>query len=457
MDEDFIKALNELEDEKGLEPEVVFEALEKALIKAYERNYDDNANVEVTINRETGETLVSALKEVVEEVEDPLREISLEEGRKLSPAISLEEEIAVPVKPKNFGRIAAQTARNIVIQTLRDEERKVIYDELKDREKEAITGNIQRVDNGNYYVDLGRIEGIIPLGEQIPTENLKPGDRVKLFVKEVKEGNKGPQVILSRASEDLVTRMFELEVPEIHDGIVEIYNIAREAGSRSKIAVFSRDEDVDPVGACVGYQGQRIQVIVEELAGEKIDVIIYDKDPVVFLSNSLSPSDVTGVFTNLRERMARIIVPEDQLSLAIGKEGQNVRLAAKLTGWKIDIKGDVNYLEAIEAGELDIEFDGEVEFLESIEADIPEETLEKWEELKSPKKKESLEETEDLEDLEEAKEVSGKSLEELAKELEELQEDEELETEDLEFDLSKGLDSLRELAEELERDEESSD
>lgn len=455
MDKEFIKALKELEDEKGIEAEVVFEALEKALIKAYERNYDDHANVVVQINRDTGETLVSALKEVVEKVEEPVREISLEDARELSQNISLGEELAVVVKPKNFGRIAAQTARNIVIQTLRDEERKVIYNELKDKEKEAITGNIQRVDNGNYYVDLGRIEGIIPIGEQIPTENLKPGDRVKLFVKEVKEGNRGPQVILSRTAEDLVTRMFELEVPEITDGVVEIYNIAREAGSRSKIAVFTRDEDIDPVGACVGYQGQRIQVIVEELAGEKIDVIIYDKDPVVFLSNALSPSDVTGVFTNQREKMARIIVPEDQLSLAIGKEGQNVRLAAKLTGWKIDIKGDVNYLEAIEAEEMDIEFDGEVEFLESIDADIPEKTLEKWEELKAPKKKEKAAEEDDRKSLEEmAKELEdGKDSEE-AIEFEELEETEEIN--DLEFDLSEGLDSLKELAEELEDEEESS-
>lgn len=345
MNQELLGALDDLEASKGVSKEVILDALEKALEKSYEKNFDDHTNVEVHVDRENGEIRVFAVKTVVEKVSDPCREISLEEARQRDVDLSLEDELRVEVKPENFGRVAAQTARNIIIQKLHDAERQNVYDDYIDRVRDIITGTVQRVDLHHVYINLGRAEGIIPPREQIPGEHLKQGDRVKLYVMDVRNASKGAQILLSRAHADLVTRLFEQEVPEIAEGVVEIYSVAREAGSRSKIAVYSNEPDVDPIGACVGYKGSRVNIIVDELRGEKMDITIYDKDPKVFISNALSPAMVNNVITNIPEKSSYVIVPDDQLSLAIGREGQNVRLAARLTGWKIDIKGESEYLK----------------------------------------------------------------------------------------------------------------
>ncbi len=339
MNADFIAALDEIEREKGISRDVIFDAIEKALIKSYAKNYNDNANVSVKIDKETGKISVYAIKTVVEEVEDPIQEIVFDKALEISKAVQLGDQLTEEVTPMNFGRIAAQTARNIVIQAIKDAERDVIYGDFINREKEIITGNIHRIDRNCIYIDLGKTEGIVPPNEQVQEEHYEVNDRIKLYISEVKNTSKGAQIILSRTDPGLIVRLFELEVPEIHDGTVEIFSISREAGSRTKIAVFSKDPDVDSVGACVGFKGVRVNAIVDELQGEKIDIIVWDKDIKTFIANSLSPSDVVSVIINEEEKAARVVVPDDQLSLAIGKEGQNVRLAAKLTGWKIDIKG----------------------------------------------------------------------------------------------------------------------
>lgn len=348
MNKKLIEALEDLEESKGISKAVILDALEKALEKSYEKNFDDNTNVSVTINENNGDIKVYALRTVVAEVEDKYSQISLDEAKTMKKSVDIGDVVQVEVKPKNFGRVAAQTARNIVIQKLRDAERESIYDEYISRVKEMITGTVQRVDYNNIYINLGMTDGVVPQSEQIPGETYEAGDRIKLYVAEVRNNTKGPQVLLSRANHNLVIRLFEQEVPEIADGTVEIFSIAREAGSRSKLAVFSNDQNVDPIGACVGYKGSRVNVIVDELNGEKMDIVIYDKEPSVFISNALSPSKVNKVIINEPENSAIIVVPDDQLSLAIGKEGQNVRLAAKLTGWKIDIKGQSQYEESQE-------------------------------------------------------------------------------------------------------------
>lgn len=348
MNKKLIEALEDLEESKGISKAVILEALEKALEKSYEKNFNDNTNVSVHINDNNGDIKVYALKTVVDEVEDKYSQISLEEAKTVRKTAAIDDVVQVEVKPKNFGRVAAQTARNIVIQKLRDAERESIYDEYINRVKEMITGTVQRVDYNNIYINLGMTDGVVPQSEQIPGETYEAGDRIKLYVAEVRNNTKGPQVLLSRANHNLVIRLFEQEVPEIADGTVEIFSIAREAGSRSKLAVFSNDPNVDPIGACVGYKGNRVNVIVDELSGEKMDIVIYDKDSSVFISNALSPSKVNKVIINEPDNSAIIVVPDDQLSLAIGKEGQNVRLAAKLTGWKIDIKGQSQYEESQE-------------------------------------------------------------------------------------------------------------
>lgn len=366
MNKEFIDALKDIEKTKGVSADVIIEALEKALIKSYEKNFDDNANVVVNINRDNGEIKIYSVKKVVEKVTDPITEISEYEARELKSNLEIGDEFSVEVTPKNFGRIAAQTARNIVIQKIKDAEREIIYNEFIDREKEIITGLIQRIDRGTLYVDLGRVEGIVPYEEQIPGENYKINSRYKFYIKEVKNTTKGAQVILSRSDVGLVKRLLELEVPEINEGIVEVYSIARETGSRTKLAVFAKDENVDPVGACVGFKGSRVKNIVDELNGEKLDIIVWDKDIKKFLANSLSPTEVKKVFVDEKEKIARIIVDNDQLSLAIGKEGQNARLAAKLTGWKVDIKGFEQYVQEINSGELEVEFPNEQEFVDDI-------------------------------------------------------------------------------------------
>lgn len=347
MNADFIEALHEIESEKGVSKEIIFDAIESALISSYKKNFASSQNVIVDMNRETGIVKVYALKDVVEETEDEYLQISLEEAKSLDIKYEIGDVVKTEITPKDFGRIAAQTAKQVVIQRIKDAERDVIYDEFINRENEIITGQIQRISRNNVYIDLGKTEGILPPTEQIEGEEYKQGDRLKLIILEVKKTTKGPQIILSRANSGLVKRLFELEVPEINEGIVEIFSISREAGSRTKLAVYSKDPDVDPLGACVGFKGSRVKAIVDELNGEKIDIVIWDKNIGTFIANSLSPSKVVEVSINEEEKSALVVVPDYQLSLAIGKEGQNARLAAKLTNWRIDIKSESQYAEIV--------------------------------------------------------------------------------------------------------------
>ena len=343
MKEDFILALDELEKDKGIDKDVILDALEKALVKSYQKNYDNAENVDVVVDKETGNISVYSLREVVESSEDNINEISLVEAKEIDRNLEIGDVARIEIAPKDFGRVAAQTARNIVIQKIRDAQRDSVYGEYLDRENEMITGTIQREDKYNVYVNLDKIEGIVPIKEQVATEKYIPNERMKFLIKDVKNSSKEPQIILSRSSENLVTRLFELEVPEITDGTIEIYSIAREAGSRSKIAVFSNDDAIDAVGACIGYKGVRVNSIVEELQNEKIDIINYDNDIKTFISNALSPADIVEVRVNEKNKQSLVVVNDYQLSLAIGKEGQNARLAARLTGWKIDIKSSDDY------------------------------------------------------------------------------------------------------------------
>lgn len=343
MNKEFIIALEELEKTKNVDKRIILEALEKALVKSYQKNYDNNENVDVSIDDETGEIEVHSLKNVVEEVNEPIAEISKTKAKEIDPKLDLGDICRVKIAPKNFGRVAAQTARNIVIQKIRDAQRDSVYSEYLDRANEIITGVVQREDKFNVYINLDKIEGIIPIKEQVENETYTPNQRIKVLIKEVKNTTKEPQIILSRKDKALVVRLFELEVPEITNGIIEIYGIDREAGSRTKIAVFSNDPEIDSIGACIGFKGSRVNSIVEELQGEKIDIINYDKDIKVFIKNSLSPAEINEVYINDKKKQSLVVVREDQLSLAIGKEGQNARLAARLTGWKIDIKSQEEF------------------------------------------------------------------------------------------------------------------
>lgn len=348
MNGDFINALREIQKEKGISEDVIFDALESALISSYKKNFGASQNVEVEMDRTTGKVKVIALKEVVEEIDNEYLEIGLDEAKQIDDKFQVGDFIKIEITPKDFGRIAAQTAKQVVIQRIRDAERDVIFDEFINRENEIITGQVQRISKNNVYIDLGKTEGVLPPVEQIDGEEYNQGDRLKLLILEVKKTTKGPQIILSRSHPNLVKRLFELEVPEINDGVVEIFSISREAGSRTKIAVFSKDPNVDPLGSCVGFKGSRVKVIVDELKGEKIDIVIWSKDIEEFIANSLSPSKVLKVIANEKEKSAVVVVPDYQLSLAIGKEGQNARLAAKLTNWKIDIKSESQYKEECE-------------------------------------------------------------------------------------------------------------
>ena len=341
MNKDFLDALTELEREKNISKEDIITAIEDAVELAYKKNYGNYPNVRVLVDREDGEVLVLMSKEVVSEVEDDMMEVSLEEARSYDERYEVGDVIEYQVDPKDFGRIAAQTAKQVVVQRIREAERRNSYDEFVNKQGEIVTAKIERINNGTMFLSVGNSEGILPLSEQVKTESFNVGDRIKVYVIDVKKATKGPQIFLSRSHPGLVRRLFELEVPEISDGTVEIKGIAREAGSRTKIAVYSHDENVDPVGACVGNRGTRVQNIVDELFGEKIDIIVWDEDPAVLISNVLKPAEVEGVYINYvseKEKMATAVVPEQQLSLAIGREGQNVRLAARVSGWKIDIK-----------------------------------------------------------------------------------------------------------------------
>ncbi len=340
MSMEFIEALSEIERDKGISKDVLIEAIEAALICSYKRNFNTAQNVRVDINRTTGLIKVYARKTIVEEVLDPRMEISLETARAINPHYQIDDIAEIEVTPRDFGRIAAQTAKQVVTQRIREAERGLIYHAFVDKEQDIVTGIVQRMDLRNLYVDLGKVEAALPITELMPTDKFKQGDRVKSFITKVENTSKGPQIILSRTHPGLLKRLFELEVPEIFDGTVEIRSVAREAGFRSKIAVYSRNEEVDPVGSCVGQRGTRVQSIVTELKGEKIDIVRWSEAIDEYVANALSPSKVLEVIVFEAEKMARVIVPDYQLSLAIGIKGQNARLAAKLTGWKIDIKSE---------------------------------------------------------------------------------------------------------------------
>jgi N utilization substance protein A len=338
MNTQLLDALTTLVKEKGISQEVLVEAIEAAIVSAYKRNFNQAQNVRVDFNMETGTIRVFARKEVVDEVYDSRLEISLEEARRINPNYQVGDIVEIEVTPKDFGRIAAQTAKQVVTQRVREAERGVIYAEFIDREEDIMTGIVQRTDAKFIYVSLGKIEALLPISEQMPNETYKPHDRIKVYITKVEKTTKGPQIFVSRTHPGLLKRLFELEVPEIYDGTVEIKSVAREAGDRSKISVHSDNPEVDPVGACVGPKGQRVQAIVNELKGEKIDIVRWSADPVEFVANALSPAKVLEVIVNEEEKATTVIVPDYQLSLAIGKRGQNARLAAKLTNWKIDIK-----------------------------------------------------------------------------------------------------------------------
>ncbi len=342
MNEEFVEALKEIVKEKGVSEDLIFSTLEDALVAAYKKNYAKQGattqNVVVNMNRETGEIHVYSRKTVVEEVLDEVNEISIEDAKEIDPRYELGEVVNVEVTPKKFGRVAAQAAKQVVIQRIKEEERRIVYNEFMEKECDIISGTVIRKDKSNVFVDLGKIEAVLGPNEQMQGETYSFNERLKLYIVEVKNTTKGVQVIVSRTHPGLVKRLFELEVPEIYNGIVEIKSIAREAGSRTKISVYSNDENVDAMGACVGPKGIRVQNIVNELKNEKIDIIKWSKLPEEYIANALSPAKVLDVHVDEDNKSARVIVEDNQLSLAIGKEGQNVRLAAKLTGWKIDIK-----------------------------------------------------------------------------------------------------------------------
>lgn len=340
MNADFLQALQELERDRGISSDVLIEAIEAALISAYKRNFSSAQNVRVEIDRASGEFRVFARKTVVESPTDQRLEISLDAAEQISPNFRLGDVVELEVTPRAFGRIAAQTAKQVVTQRIREAERGIIYTAYADMEEDIITGVVARQDARYFYVELDRTEALLPVGEIIPGEKFRLGDRVKAFISRVERTTKGPQILLSRASAGFLRRLLELEVPEIYDGVVEVKSVAREAGHRSKVAVFSRNLDVDAIGACVGPRGMRIQSVVTELQGEKIDIIEWSNDPAIYVASSLSPAKVVDVEVSDGEKVARVTVPDHQLSLAIGKEGQNARLAAKLTGWKIDIKSE---------------------------------------------------------------------------------------------------------------------
>ncbi len=340
MNSELLSAFRELGKEKGIVPEILFDAVEAALIAAYRKNFGSSQNVRVALDRHTGDINVYARKIVVEKIDDEYLEITLDEAKKIDPRYELGDIIETEVTPRNFGRIAAQTAKQVVVQRIREIERGLIYEKFSNRESDIVTGIVQRTEQKNVYIDLGQAEAILVPNEQIEGEYYAHLDRIKTYIVEVKKTSKGPQIMVSRTHPGLLKRLFELEVPEIHDGLVEIKSVAREPGMRSKIAVYSKDENVDPVGSCVGHKGMRVQTIVNELRGEKIDIVKYSSDPEQYVANALSPAKVVSVLANNAEKICRVVVPDYQLSLAIGKEGQNARLAAKLTGWKIDIKSE---------------------------------------------------------------------------------------------------------------------
>lgn len=347
---ELILAMEELEKENGINKDEMLETIETALVTAYKRNYDcEDENVKITMDKVTGEIHVYMQKEVVEEVENDKTQISIQEAQKIDKKIKLGDILDNELVPKNFGRIAAGTAKQVIIQKIREASREFLYNEFNDRKGEIVSGIIQKADGGVVIVDLGRLEGVMPLKEQIPTEKYHVNDKIRACIVDVEKGLKGStQVIISRSHNEFVRKLFELEIPEIYEGLIEIKSVSRDAGNRCKVAVYSQNENIDPVGSCVGQKGIRIQNIINELNGEKIDVIEWNEDPSIYISTALLPAKVLAVDIKEEEKFAQVIVPDDQLSLAIGKSGQNAKLAAKLTNWKIDIKSESQFREMLQ-------------------------------------------------------------------------------------------------------------
>ena len=345
---ELILALEELEKEKGIKKEYLLESIETALVTAYKRNFDSLENVKVQMDPQTGATHIYAIKEIVEKVKDDALEISLKEAQKINKSLKEGENVEVEIVPRDFGRIAAQTAKQVIIQKLREAEREIIFTEFNERKGEIVSGLIQKADKNIVVMDLGRLEGVMPAKEQIPTEHYHVNDKIKGYVLDVEKGAKGaPQVIVSRSHPDFVRKLLEFEIPEIYEGVIEIKSVSRDPGYRSKVAVYSPDPNIDPVGSCVGQKGVRIQNVINELHGEKIDVIEWNEDPSIYIASALLPAQILAVDVKENEKFAQVIVPDDQLSLAIGKSGQNARLAARLTNWKIDIKSETQFREML--------------------------------------------------------------------------------------------------------------
>ena len=348
---ELIIAMDELEKEKGIKKEYLLEAIETALVTAYKRNFDSAENVKITIDKETGEIHVYAEKDIVEkpeDVENSKLQICLEDARKINKKLEVGDKAEIEQVPKNFGRIAAQTAKQVIVQKIREASRNFLFDEFNERKGEIVSGIVQKADGGIVVLDLGKLEGVMPVKEQIPTEKYKVNDKIRAYILDVERGIKGaPQVIVSRANNDFVRKLFELEIPEIYEGLIEIKGVSRDPGNRCKVAVYSQNENIDPVGSCVGQKGIRIQNIINELNGEKIDVIEWSEDPAIYISAALLPAEVMAVDVKPEEKFAQVIVRDDQLSLAIGKSGQNARLAARLTNWKIDIKSESQFREML--------------------------------------------------------------------------------------------------------------
>ena len=408
MNKEFINAINDLVKEKGISKDVLIEAIESALVSAYKKNYGTSQNVRVNIDREDGDVDVLMRRDVVDEVEDEFTEISLEEALEIDPRYQVGDVVEYQVTPRDFGRIAAQTAKQVVVQRIREAERGMIFDNYISRQGDLITGVVQRISNETIFVNMGNTEGILVAGERASGERYKVNDRIKAYIMDVrKESTKGPQIFLSRTHPGFVEKLFELEVPEIEDGTVEIKSIAREAGSRTKIAVYTEDENVDPVGACVGTGGSRVKNIVDELFGEKIDITTWDDDPHILIKNVLSPAKVEKVLIDEEEKAATVVVPDYQLSLAIGKEGQNVRLAAKLCGWKIDIKSHTQYFDGPEyVEEVEVyededfeEYEDDIQYTEdAVETEAVEEVEEPAEGVEESDEASEAEEADDTED-----------------------------------------------------------
>ena len=345
---ELILALEDLEKEKGIKKDYLLESIETALVTAYKRNFDSLENVKVQMDKKTGATHVYSLKEIVGKVENTDTQITQKEAKKINPDLKEGDIVEVEIVPRNFGRIAAQTAKQVIVQKLRELEREIIYNEFNDRKGEIVSGIIQKADRNIVVMDLGKLEGVMLSKERIPTEHYHVNDKIKAYVVDVEKGSKGaPQVMVSRSHPDFVRKLLEFEIPEIYEGVIEIKSVSRDPGYRSKVAVYSPDPNIDPVGSCVGQKGVRIQNVINELNGEKIDVIEWNEDPAIYISSSLLPAKILAVDIKEEEKFAQVIVPDDQLSLAIGKSGQNARLAARLTNWKIDIKSETQFREML--------------------------------------------------------------------------------------------------------------